>query len=82
MEEYKTPPPIEPFKYFMKKFWKPHKGNLYRQLYKTYHESTYDGKFYELLQQILMTHYIFYKTRVEEGTKLGLLNPDFKTPDF
>ena len=45
MEEYKTPPPIEPFKYFMKKFWKPHKGNLYRQLYKTYHPSTYAESF-------------------------------------
>jgi len=81
MEEYKTPPPTEPFKYFMKKFWKPHKGNLYRQLYKTYHPSTYAESFTNPSANFDDALYIL-EDAVEEGTKLGLLNPNFETPDF
>ena len=81
MEEYKTPPPIEPFKYFMKKFWKPHKGNLYRQLYKTYHESTYEESFSEPSGNFDDALYIL-EDGVNEGTKLGLLDSEFGTPGF
>ena len=81
MEEYKTPPPIEPFKYFMKKFWKPHKGNLYRQLYKTYHESTYEESFSEPSGNFDEALYTL-EDGVKEGTKLGLLAPEFGTPGF
>jgi len=81
MEEYETLPPIEPFKYFLKKFWKPHKGNLYRQLYKTYHPSTYAESFTDPSANFDDALYIL-DDAVKEGTKLGLLNPDFETPDF
>ena len=81
MEEYKTQPPIESFKYFMNKFWKPHKRALYQQLYKTYHESTYTDSFAQPSGNFDDALYIL-EDGVNEGTKLGLLNPDFGPAGF
>lgn len=81
MEEYKIQTPTETFKYFINKFWRPYQRDLYRQLYKTYHESTYTESSSTPAANFDDALYIL-EDGVHEGTKLGLLAPDFRSPGF
>ena len=81
MEEYHAPIHVDLFKRFLEKFWKPHKTSLYRQLYKTYHPSTYAESFTNPSANFDDALHIV-EDATDEGTKLGLLTPEFAVPDF
>ena len=72
---------IELFKRFLKDFWPKHRNQLYRDLYKTYHPSTYaerfstpSGNFENALETLA--------DAVHEGKKLGLLDSSVDWSDI
>ena len=76
MEKYNPKIQKELVQIYLEKFWPKWRRELYSELYRTFHPSTYEDSFYSPTDSFMDMLNILEENMVGEGVKLGLINPD------